>query len=86
MEHLVKPEYLVTREHVDKRVPEDSRVLKEKMVHKDRAEDLGREVPWETVDHLDYRALLERMAQTVNEDLAVILDLKESKEFVDSRD
>lgn len=86
MERLVNLEHLVTRVHVDKRVPEGSRVLMEKMAHKDRAEDLAREVPWETVDHLEHRVLQERMAQTVNEDLAVILDLKESKEFVDSRE
>lgn len=74
MERLVKPVPRVTRVGAEKRVIEDSRGLMEMMVHQDLAEDLGREVPWETVDQLEDRALQARMAQTVNEDLVVVLD------------
>ena len=46
------------------RVKEDSRGLMEMMVHQDLAEDLGREVPWETVDQLEDRYIFRRHVMT----------------------
>lgn len=46
------------------RVIEDSRGLMEMMVHQDLAEDLGREVPWETVDQLEDRYIFRRHVMT----------------------
>ena len=36
----------------------------EMMVHQDLAEDLGREVPWETVDQLEDRYIFRRHVMT----------------------
>lgn len=50
MELLVLLEHRAVRVNAEIRVPQDSQVLPELMVLRDREEDLGREVLWETAD------------------------------------